>query len=81
MALRSTTSPNSFPYQEHVREGIDKITSMLSDYNLQIALEDQVKNILDPGQVMSLAAGLFTGLGEAVGQLVPDLHHGDLPVA
>ncbi|MCB1018564.1 MAG: AI-2E family transporter [Acidobacteria bacterium] len=50
-------------YQTRVRDGIDQLTSLLSNYNLQLALEKEARDLLDPGQVMSLAAGLFAGLG------------------
>jgi predicted PurR-regulated permease PerM len=50
-------------YENRVREGIARTTSFLSDYGVELALEQQVRDLLDPGQVMSLAAGLFTGLG------------------
>ncbi len=50
-------------YEDRVREGIDQATAFLSDYGVQLALEQQMKDMLDPGKVMSLAAGLFAGLG------------------
>ena len=50
-------------YEERLRDGIEQATSLLTDYGLQLAFEREVQELLDPGQVMSLAAGLFTGLG------------------
>ena len=50
-------------YENRVRVGITQATSLLSDYGVELALEQEVKDLLDPGKVMSLAAGLFTGLG------------------
>ena len=50
-------------YENRVRDGITQATSFLSDYGVELALEQEMKDLLDPGKVMSLAAGLFTGLG------------------
>lgn len=55
---------NQLPaYEARVRDGIAHATSFLSDYGFELALEQRVQDLLDPGQVMSLAAGLFAGLG------------------
>ena len=50
-------------YEERVRDGIARATSFLSGYGVELALEQEAKDMLDPGKVMTLAAGLFAGLG------------------
>jgi predicted PurR-regulated permease PerM len=50
-------------YEERARAGIAKATSFVADYGVRLELEQELQDLLDPGQVMSLAAGLFTGLG------------------
>jgi predicted PurR-regulated permease PerM len=61
-------SANSFTaqlpvYEARVQEGIRHAIAFLADYGFELAVDREVRNLLDPGQVMSFAAGLFTGLG------------------
>ncbi len=50
-------------YEARVQEGIEHTQSFLSGYGVELAVEQQIRDLIDPTQVMSLAAGLFTGLG------------------
>jgi len=52
-------------YEERVRGVLPRITEMLSEWGFEseLGLIDSVRNLVDPGQVMSLTAGLFAGFG------------------
>jgi len=52
-------------YEERVRGVLPRITELLAEYGFdsELGLIDSLRNLVDPGQVMSLTAGLFAGFG------------------
>jgi len=52
-------------YEERVRGVLPRIEELLAEYGFsgELGLIDSLRNLIDPGQVMSLTAGLFAGFG------------------
>lgn len=50
-------------YEERGREALIEVASLFSSFGLNLAWEESVTELVDPGRVMGWAGGLFAGLG------------------
>ena len=50
-------------YQQRFQDAAADLTQWLGGFGIEFQLDRQVAEVLDPGRIMSLAAGLFAGVG------------------
>ncbi len=50
-------------YEERVQQAIPAVTGFLEPLGFELDLDEGIRDLIDPGQVMNLTAGLFAGFG------------------
>ena len=50
-------------YEQRLRQGIEQLNEFLAGYGADLAIDRRLADLGDPGQVMSMDAAMFSGLG------------------